>query len=359
MQIKLKLIRLNRLYIFFFTYVLLIIFFSTTFLHAKTFRVSNLEISEPFELNFDKNKVIDKGFRAAFLNLISMITTSIDQRTIRKTTLKEIKGIIDSFTISKEKFIDEIYIANLDVTFNKKNTLLLLESKNIFPSIPIINKILFIPIEIDLENENIFLFSNSYFYNKWNNEKEIFHLIDYVLPDEDLEELNLIQKNFKDIENYDFLEIIKKYDLDDYIITIFFKKDKELRVLSKINYNNSLKLDNQIFLNTNIKDEKTYDIVLEKLKNLYEDNWKKNNQINTSIKLPITISINSKEYTKIQNLENSLNNLDLISNFYILKFNQEKIFYRVIYNGSPKKFIQDMKKTNFEILTTKKIWEIK
>ena len=359
MQIKLKLIRLNRLYIFFFTYVLLIIFFSTTFLQAKTFKVSNLEISQPFELNFDKNKVIDKGFRAAFLNLISMITTSTDQKTVKSTSLREIKGIVDSFTISKEKFVDEIYTANLDVVFNKKNTLDLLEKKNIFPSIPTQNKILFIPIEIDLKNENITLFSDSYFFNKWNDKKKIYHLIEYILPNEDLEELNLIQKNFKNIENYDFLEIIKKYDLDDYIITIFFKKDKELRVLSKINYNNSLKLDNQIFLNTNIRDEKTFDIVLEKLKNIYEDNWKKNNQINTSIKLPIIISINSKEYTKIQNLENSLNNLDLISNFYILKFNKEKIFYRVIYNGSPKKFIQDMKKTNFEILTTKKIWEIK
>ena len=87
MQIKLKLIRLNRLYIFFFTYVLLIIFFSTTFLQAKTFKVSNLEISQPFELNFDKNKVIDKGFRAAFLNLISMITTSTDQKTVKSTSI--------------------------------------------------------------------------------------------------------------------------------------------------------------------------------------------------------------------------------------------------------------------------------
>ena len=359
MQTKLKLIILKKLYIFFFTYVLIIIFFSTTILQAKTFKVSNLEISEPFELNFDKNKVIDKGFRAAFLNLIAMITTLNDQKTMKKTSLREIKGIVDSFTISKEKFVDEIYIANLDVVFNKKNTLDLLENKNIFPSIPIKNTVLFIPIEIELKNENIILFSDSYFFKKWNEKKEIYHLIDYVLPNEDLEELNLIQQNFKNIENYDFLEIIKKYDLKDYIITIFFKKDKELRVLSKISFDNSLRLDNQIFLDTNVNDKKNLNIILEKLKNIYEDSWKKNNQINTSIKLPLTISINSKKYSRIRNVEKSLNNLDLISDFYILKFDKEKIFYRIIFNGSPKKFIQDMEKFNFEFITTKKIWEVK
>ena len=46
-------------------------------------------------------------------------------------------------------------------------------------------------------------------------------------------------------------------------------------------------------------------MILENLKNLYEDEWKKNNEINTSIKLPLTISINSKDYKKIINLEDA------------------------------------------------------
>ena len=40
-------------------------------------------------------------------------------------------------------------------------------------------------------------------------------------------------------------EFIKKYDLEDYIITIIFKNKNELKVLSKINLNNSFKVDNQ------------------------------------------------------------------------------------------------------------------
>ncbi|MDC0436860.1 hypothetical protein OAL81_04875, partial [Candidatus Pelagibacter sp.] len=84
-----------------------------------------------------------------------------------------------------------------------------------------------------------------------------------------------------------------------------------------------------------------------------------NNEINTSIKLPITLSINSKEYDKIQKLEKTFNNLDLISDFYILRFNNKNIFFRVIYNGSPKNFFNDMKKRNFDINMESNIWNIK
>ena len=40
------------------------------FLNANTFKVSDIEISSPFDLNFKKNLVIDKGFQSSFSNLL-------------------------------------------------------------------------------------------------------------------------------------------------------------------------------------------------------------------------------------------------------------------------------------------------
>ena len=111
MQIINKLLRLQKVYIFFISFVLFIIIFSTSFLKADEFKVSGIEISSPFELNFNKNRVIDDGFNVSFFNLISMITTSSDRNRIKKTSSKEIKGMIDSFTISDEKFINNEYFA--------------------------------------------------------------------------------------------------------------------------------------------------------------------------------------------------------------------------------------------------------
>ena len=100
-----------------------------------------------------KSRVIDKGFQISFLNLISMITTSGDRNKIKNISIKELKSMIDSFTISDEKFINNEYFAKLETTFNKKKILNFLEKKNIFPSIPIRNKVLLIPILVDTETD--------------------------------------------------------------------------------------------------------------------------------------------------------------------------------------------------------------
>ena len=354
-----KLFKLQNVYIFFIPYVLFIIIFFTTFLHAKTFKVSNIEISSPFVLSFKKNEVIDEGFQTSFLNLISMITTSGDRNKIKNVSIKEVKAMIDSFTISDEKFINNEYFAKLETTFNKKKILKFLEKKNVFPSTPIQKKVLLIPILVDSETDSIYLFNNNIFYEKWNNVNKNYQLLDYLLPSEDLVDLNKIQEMSSTIDSYDFIDLINKYDLKDYIISIIYKNNEEFKILSKINLNNYLKINNQQYFKINLENEKDLNKIIENLKNVYEDQWKKNNEINTSIKLPLTISIDSKNYKKVIKFEEVLKNIDLISDFYIFKFDSQNIHYKIIYNGSPKIFLNDMNNRNFDLVTENHIWKIK
>ena len=127
---------LKNLYIFFIFLSLSIFFFSTTNVNARAFNIDNIEISRPFEINFDKNEIINEGFKKAFNELILLVVQTIDQEKTKNIRLNEIKGMIESFSIKEEKFIDEIYYVNLGVSFNKKKVYNYLESKNIFPSIP-------------------------------------------------------------------------------------------------------------------------------------------------------------------------------------------------------------------------------
>ena len=129
MQIINKLLSSSKVYIFFISFVLYIMIFSTTYLYANSFRVSDIEISSAFEVNFKKSRVIDRGFRTSFSNLLSMITTSGNKNKIKTIPIKEIKSMIDSFTISDEKFVNNKYFAKLETTFNKKKILNFLEKK--------------------------------------------------------------------------------------------------------------------------------------------------------------------------------------------------------------------------------------
>lgn len=359
MQIINKFYKLVNVYIYFILFSLLIVFFSTTYSNANAFKVSDIEISSPFELNFKKNSVIDKGFQISFSNLISMITTSGDRKKIKNVPIKVLKGMIDFFTISDEKFINNEYFANLETTFNKKKILKFLEDKNIFPSIPKKNKVLLFPIIMETKDNNIYLFNDNIFYDKWNEQKKSYDLLDYLLPSESIEDLIELQKMSNDIETYDFSNLINKYDITDSIILIITKEGSDIRTLSKINLNNSLKLENKNYSKVDILNNNDFSNIVKSLKQIYEDQWKKNNEINTSIKLPITISIDSKKTKKIIELEKALYNIDLVSDFNILNFNSESTQYKITYNGTPNIFLNDMRKKNFELEMKNNMWTLK
>ena len=359
MQIINKFYKLLNVYIYFILFSLLIVFFSTTYSNANAFKVTGIEISSPFELNFEKNSVIDKGFQTSFSDLISMITTSGDKKKIKNVSIKELKGMIDSFTISNEKFINNEYFANLETTFNKKKILKFLENKNIFPSIPQRNKVLLFPILVETKDNNIYLFNNNIFYDRWNEQKNSYDLLDYLLPSEDIEDLIELQKTSKDIETYDFSNLINKYDIEDSIILIIYKESNSVRTLSKVNLNNTLKIQNKNYPKIDIINEYNFSNIVKSLKQLYEDQWKKNNEINTSIKLPITISINSKKNKKIIELEQALGSIDLVSDFSVLNFNSKSIQYKITYNGTLNIFLNDMKKKNLELEMKNNMWILK
>ena len=353
---KYKKIHFRNLYIFFAYLSLIIFFFSTTKVYGKAFDINNIEISRPFEINFDKNKVIDEGFKKAFLELISLIVNTSDKKKISKTKLNEIKGMVETFSIKEEKFIKEIYYVNLGVSFNKKKVFNYLEEKNIFPSIPEKKKILFLPIIINENKKDLLLFSKNEIFNKWNSFSKSFHLIDYILPTEDLEDLNLIKSKYNDIEKYDFKEISTKYNLDDSIVALIFKNEKTIRVLNRISISGNVVLKNQSFADTDINDPNEVEKLINELKIVYEDYWKNFNQINTSIKLTLNIKIDSSENLKISEFEKTLNDKDLIYDFFIIKFDKDFILYQIIFNGTPNNFLKTMKDNNYNFNTNNKIW---
>ena len=99
----------NILYIFFVVLSLNIFFFSTDKNYAKSFDIKNVDISRPFEINFDKNQVINEGFNQAFFELISLIVSSSDREKIKDIKSNKLKGMIESFSIQEEKFIKCVY----------------------------------------------------------------------------------------------------------------------------------------------------------------------------------------------------------------------------------------------------------
>ena len=108
--------------------------------------------------------------------VLSILQTK-DQKKLSKTPIGLIKSMIETFSIQEEKFINEVYYLSLNVSFNKKKILNLMEKKNIFPSLPVEKKIFFLPIIVDKNKDEISIFSENYIYNNWNSNNQKYHLL--------------------------------------------------------------------------------------------------------------------------------------------------------------------------------------
>ncbi len=331
---------LKFLYNFFLFLALINIFFSTGKSHAKTFSINDIEISTPFEINFNKNEIIDEGFLEAFNELIFSIVQSKDQVKLKNTSINQIKGMIETFSIIEEKFIDEIYYLTLNVSFNKKNIFDLLESKNVFPSLPLKKNFLFIPVFVDQNKNQVSMFSENKLFTKWNLDNKKYSLLNYILPTQDLDDFSLIKRNINNLETYDFKEIINKYDI----------------VFNKIFFNQKNNLKNLNFTEVNFNNEEEIFKFIGNLKIVYEDFWKSQNEINTSVKLSLNVSMDNSNNIKISKFEKILSDMDLIYNFYIYKFDNKNNFYKIIFNGTPNKFLEVMSSQNYNFEIKNKIW---
>ena len=343
-------------YIFFLFFLIIFTKFSTINVNANTYKITDLEISKPYDNNFNKEFVIDAAFLKAFEQLILKITTIEKSEIKRLSNLKKIYGLIESFSIVDEKFIENKYISKFEVEFNKKKLFNYLEKKNISPSIPTEKKLLLIPILINNKKNKILLFSENSFYLNWNKFNKRHYLLSYILPNEDIEDINIIKKNISTIEEYNFDEIISKYVIDDYIILILFQKNNSYNSLIKINLNNKLIILNKKF---DWNENQSIEDIIYNLKLEFENQWKKLNIINISLKLPITLSVDSKNYNLSSKLEKKLYDLDLVSNYYIDSFTNKKIIYKIIYNSTPDKFINEFRNSNIKLDTSNPIWSVK
>ena len=291
--------------------------------------------------------------------LVGRLVESKDYKIFQKIEIDEIKSLINNFSVTNEKFMNNEYITEVEVEFDRKKVLNFIQSKNVISSIPKNINLLIIPIVIDTVKDEIYYINNNIFFKEWLNVNEDYHLINYSLPNQDIEDFQIIKKNVKNLERNNLKEIIEKYNFDNFALLIIYKTEKNLRIFSRVNFNGSEFTINNTYFNTEINDLKKAHYLIATTKKEYEDKWKLLNEINISLNLSVLLSIDSKEYEKINKFEQFLIDQELVSNYKIKSISNKDIFYQVTYNGNPEKFLKTLNENDFEINSSTKIWIIK
>ena len=75
--------------------------------------------------------------------------------------------------------------------------------------------------------------------------------------------------------------------------------------------------------------------------------------------MTLNIKVNNSDNHKIKKFESSLNKVDLVYEYNILKFDKNYVFYQITYNGTPNNFLKSMSNKNLNIDTQNEIWILK
>ena len=184
-------------------------------------------------------------------------------------------------------------------------------------------------------------------------------LINYIMPLEEIDELPHLIYSQDTIESIDMIDVAKKYNTENYILCLIIQKGNELNFYSKINFENNKKNSNLTFDNVNLDSEDSINNIIRNLKVEFNDTWKNFNQVNTSIKLSINLTLTTNDGNEISKFEKILDKIDDINYFSVKKFDLNKTVYTIIYNSNPNKLKKKFSDYGYSLMQEKGYWMIK
>ena len=338
------------------TIIFSLILLSESFSDESVFIINNIKVKGEIDINFSRNKYIDKAFSKSFEILMSRILLSKDSNKISNISLNKIKNLIKSFQIYEETYRKNEYKANFKIYYNEAKVKKFLGQKNISFSQQKNISVVFFPLLF--VNDEVQDFYENFIYKKWTDIEITNELINFILPLEDLDDISKIKKTKNRIEDLNIKNFVNKYDTKNFIFAIINFQNKQLDIHLKANFDESETSKNISYELNNINNETKLYSILKDLKIQITEIWKEENLINLSIPLSIKIKF---RYTKLQDLDQLKNifyNISFINNFSLEELDINNSFFKIDYYGNPKRLKTELLKFDYRLKNEQGYWEI-
>ena len=346
----------SRKYIFIILTVTIFSLFtsSKSFSEENVFIIDNVKVEGAIDINFSRDKYINKAFLNSFEILMSKILLSRDLHKISKIELNKIKNLINSFQILEESYRNNEYKASFKIFYNDIKVVELLKQKNISFSQPKNISAIFFPVLF--VNEEIQDFYDNFFYRQWMAVEIKNELINFVLPLEDLDDISRIKEKKNKIEELNVDDFVNKYDIKNYVFTLINHQNNQLNIYIKTNFNNNKTSRNITYELSNMKNELKLNDILKDLKMQITDIWKKENAINLSIPLLIRIKFQHTNLRDLDKLKNTLYKISIIDNYSLEEFSINNSFFKIYYYGNPKRLRTELLKFGYQLNNNQGHW---
>ena len=342
-----------------FISTILIILFKTgnVLSNNNLFSVNNIEIIK--EISQNNEKLVNQAFKVAFTKLSNRLLLEEDFIKISQTNLSEIKKLISYYQIinPSENNTNELQEkTKINVIFDKTRMHNFFHVKNILYS-DIINTdvILFTLLK---EKNKYFIYSKNFFYKNWNN-KKFDNLIQYTLPVENIENIEIINLNINNIYNLNISDFFKEHEFDNIVFaTIEIKKEKAEIFLSTRIEGKKIKKTLYIEKNKELNENKFNNDIILQINKVIRDLIKSQNLIDVRTPSFLNVQIDLKNKSNLVEFNNRIKKIDLIDNFYVQQFNKNNALIKIKYLGKINKIITKLKEQNIILKMREGLWKV-
>ena len=339
-------------------FFILVVFFKTETLFSDNnlFNVNNIELEKKDDITI--NRLADQAIKKGFNQLTTRILLKEDIDKLSDLKLSSIKQLVTYYQIanvSKQNKKEEL--VSFSVTFDKNKIHDLFYKKGISYS-EILNKELYI-LPILIQNSEIYIFNNNFFYKNWN-EFDKNDLIEFILPLENIEIIQNINSNKTKLINLNISNLFQEYTRKNLAVVLIDNNNFEnIKIYIK-----SIIQGKKISKNLNLKKkelskEKLNELVIIETKKELINLIKSKNLIDIRTPFFLNVKLDLDKKNNLVELNSRIKNIDSIDNLYVQEFNKDYVKLRIKYLGNLQKIINQLKRQNIELKLISDQWIIK
>ena len=347
-----------REYIFIFLTATIFIFTASINSSAEenVFTINDVKVSGPIDLNFSREKYLDKAFTNSFQILMNKVLLARDLNKVSNIKLKQIKNLINSFQILEESYRKKEYKAKIKIAYNDIKVKKFLAQKNIsFSQSKNISAVFFPVFFIEDEIQN---FDENFFYKNWSEVEIENKLINFILPIEDLENISKIVEMKHRIEELNLDELVNKYDVKNYVFALIDYQNEKLNVHLKVKFNNNKISQNISYEVKNINDKLKLNFILKDLKLKSTDLWKEANLINLLMPMSVKVKFQHSNVKDLDKLRKAFYKISIIEDYDLEEFNINNSFFKIYYYGNPKKLRSELSEFGYQLKNDQGFWQL-
>ncbi len=342
---------------FVFIFCILIILLKTgnVLSDNNIFSVNNIEVDK--KSNENKDVLVNQAFKKGFKKLTERLLLEEDYKRLSTMSINDIKKLISYYQIiDTTEGEDSNKVVKVNLFFDKDRIHDFFYQRNILYSDIINTEMIIFPLLI--KDKELFIYSKNYFYQNWdtNNSKD---LIQYTLPVENIENIQIIKSNKGSIYKLDIKTFFKEYENKNIAFTTIEMSDAKAKIfistiIENKKLNKTIKLDQK-----NLDDNDFKEKIILKIKNEIKSLIKSQNLIDIRTPSFLNVEIKLNEKSNLVELNNRLEKIDLIDNFYILKLNKDYVMVKIKYLGKIDKIINKLKNQKIDLDLVKGQWQLK